>query len=185
VTAWGRAALSPTAGKGWVDLEAGVFYRRAIGRRETKKRQTPVRIPPRLLCHLRRWARLGISKRHVVEWNDRPVKRLNKGFRSARRLAGLGADVVPHSLRHTCATWLAQRRVLAAYRYREVQNSLAHVARRAIGHPAPQDLGKHLPCPSISSWRVAMRRPSRHPRRRSRFPCILGRDRLPTRRLEA
>jgi integrase len=105
------AALSPTPGKGWVDLEAGVFYRRAIGRRETKKRQTPIRIPPRLLCHLRRWARLGISKRHVVEWNDRPVKRINKGFRSARRLAGLGVDVVPHSLRHTCATWLAQRRV--------------------------------------------------------------------------
>jgi integrase len=88
-----------------------VFYRRAIGRRETKKRQTPIRIPPRLLCHLRRWARLGISRRYVVEWNDRPVKRLNKGFRSARRLAGLGDDVVPHSLRHTCATWLAQRRV--------------------------------------------------------------------------
>jgi len=105
------AALSPTPGKGWVDLEAGVFYRRAIGRRETNKRQTPVRIPPRLLCPLRRWARLGISERYVVEWNGGPVKRINKGFRSARRLAGLGEDVVPHALRHTCATWLAQRRV--------------------------------------------------------------------------
>jgi integrase len=105
------AALVPTPGKGWVDLEAGVFYRRSIGRRETKKRQTPIRIPPRLLCHLRRWVRLGISKRYVVEWNGKPVKRINKGFRSARRLAGLGEDVVPHALRHTCATWLAQRRV--------------------------------------------------------------------------
>jgi integrase len=105
------AALAPTPGKGWVDLDAGVFYRRAIGRRETRKRQTPIRIPPRLLCHLRRWARLGISTRYVVEWNYRPVKRINKGFRSARRLAGLGDDVVPHTLRHTCATWLAQRRV--------------------------------------------------------------------------
>jgi integrase len=105
------AALEPTDGKGWVDLEAGVFYRRAIGRRETKKRQTSIRIPPRLLCHLRRWARLGISMRYVVEWNGRPVDRINKGFRSARRLAGLGADVVPHTLRHTCATWLALRHV--------------------------------------------------------------------------
>jgi hypothetical protein len=64
------AALSPTPGKGWVDLDAGVFYRRAIGRRETNKRQTPIRIPPRLLCHLRRWARLGISRRYVVEWSQ-------------------------------------------------------------------------------------------------------------------
>jgi integrase len=49
--------------------------------------------------------------RYVVEWNGRPVDRINKGFRSARRLAGLGADVVPHTLRHTCATWLALRHV--------------------------------------------------------------------------
>jgi integrase len=105
------AALAPEAGKGWIDLESGVFYRRAAGRRETKKRQTPVRLPPRLLCHLRRWARLGVSNRYVVEFNGEPVKRIGKGFRSARRLAGLGEDVVPHSLRHTCATWLAQRRV--------------------------------------------------------------------------
>jgi integrase len=87
------AALEPTEGKGWVDLEAGVFYRRAAGSRETKKRQTPVRIPPRLLCHLRRWARLGISRHYVVEWNGKPVKRINKGFRHARRLAGLGASI--------------------------------------------------------------------------------------------
>lgn len=105
------AALKPTEGKGWVDLEAGVFYRRAIGRRETKKRQTPVRIPPRLLAHMRRWARLGISRNYVIEWNGEPVERITRAFQSAVRLAGLGTDVIPHSLRHTCATWLAQRRV--------------------------------------------------------------------------
>jgi len=105
------AALEPTEGKGWVDLDSGVFYRRAAGARETKKRQTPIRIPPDLLRHLRRWKRLGISKRYVVEWYGKPVKRINKGFRHARRLAGLDADVTPHTLRHTCATWMAQRRV--------------------------------------------------------------------------
>jgi integrase len=105
------AALAPTPGKGWIDLESGVFYRRAVGRCETKKRQTPIRLPPRLLCHLRRWARLWLSKNYVVEFNGRPVLHVSKGFRSARRLAGLPEDVVPHSLRHTCATWLAQRRV--------------------------------------------------------------------------
>ena len=43
------AALMPTLGHGYVDLDAGVFYRRAAGSRETKKRQPPVRLPPRLL----------------------------------------------------------------------------------------------------------------------------------------
>jgi hypothetical protein len=33
------AALMPTVGRGHVDLEQGVFYRRAVGRRQTKKRQ--------------------------------------------------------------------------------------------------------------------------------------------------
>jgi integrase len=111
------AALEPTAGRGWVDLGTapdcsdGVFYRRPAGARETKKRQAPIRLPKDLTRHLRRWKRLGISKHYVVEWNGKHVKRINKGFRHARRLAGLGDDVTPHTLRHTCATWMAQRRV--------------------------------------------------------------------------
>jgi hypothetical protein len=35
------AALQPTLGRGWIDLDRGVFYRRPAGRRETKKRQPP------------------------------------------------------------------------------------------------------------------------------------------------
>jgi integrase len=102
------AALRPTEGRGWIDLEHGVFYRRATGALETKKRQPPVRLPPRLLAHLRRWKRLRLSSRSVVEWHGRPVLRINKAFRHARALAKLETDVTPHTLRHTCATWLAQ-----------------------------------------------------------------------------
>jgi integrase len=98
----------PTIGRGYVDLDAGVFYRRAVGARETKKRQPPVRLPPRLLAHLRRWQRRRLALRSVIEWNGRPVRRLNKAFRSVRQAAGLGADVVPHTLRHTAITWQAQ-----------------------------------------------------------------------------
>lgn len=102
------AALEPTAGCGWVDLENGVFYRRAMGVRETRKRQTPVRLPPRLLAHIRRWKRRKLSLRSVVEWNGVSVKRINKAFRGVRTDAGFGPDVTPHTFRHTCATWLAQ-----------------------------------------------------------------------------
>ena len=105
------AALTPAIGRGWVDLDSGIFYRSAIGAAATKKRQPAVRIPPRLLAHMRRWHRKGASVRAVIEWNGARVTKINKAFRSACTLAGLSVDVVPHTLRHTCATWLAQRGV--------------------------------------------------------------------------
>jgi integrase len=102
------AALMPTVGRGHVDLEQGVFYRRAVGRRQTKKRQPPVKLPPRLLAHMRRWAARGLARKTVVEWNGKSVESVRKGFAAAVEAAGLGADVTPHILRHTCATWLMQ-----------------------------------------------------------------------------
>jgi integrase len=102
------AALMPTIGRGHVDLERGVFYRRTEGAHETKKRQPPVRLPMRLLAHLRRWERLGIAKRAVVEWNGKPVRSVRKGFAAAVRAANLDKTVTPHVLRHTAATWAMQ-----------------------------------------------------------------------------
>ena len=103
------AALMPTIGRGHVDLERGVFYRRALGARETKKRQPPVRLPDRLLAHLRRWRRLGIAKQAVVEWNGKPVRSVRKAFAAAVKAASLdGLGITPHTLRHTAATWAMQ-----------------------------------------------------------------------------
>lgn len=104
------ATASPVRaiGRSWVDLERGIFYRLAEGKRATNKRQPPVPIPPNLLSHLRRWHRLGIAKTHFVEWNGNPVQSVKTGFKTAVRLAALGDDVVPHTLRHTAATWLMQ-----------------------------------------------------------------------------
>jgi integrase len=126
------AALGPTGGRGFVDLERGVFYRKGQGQRETKKRQPAVRIPDRLLAHMRRWARTPVKVKteargksrtagrmiahdYVVEWNGAPVGSVKKAFKSACEAAGLGwhdedgnfvTDVTPHVLRHTAATWL-------------------------------------------------------------------------------
>jgi integrase len=102
------AALRPTIGRGYLDLERGVFHRRAAGARETKKRQPPVRLPSRLLAHLRRWQRLGISTNAPVEWNGQPVRSVRKGFAAAVKTAGLDPKITPHALRHTAATWMMQ-----------------------------------------------------------------------------
>jgi integrase len=106
-----NAALHPAVGSGYVDLDRGVFQRRAQGARPTKKRQTPVRLPDRLLAHLRRWRRLGIATRAVVEWNGKPVRSVRKGFAAAVKAAAIDKSVTPHALRHTAATWLMQRGV--------------------------------------------------------------------------
>lgn len=103
-------------GRSFVDLERGIFYRLAAGRRATKKRQPPVPIPARLLVHLRRWALIDAKARqagepgrtHFVEWQGKAVASVKTGFASAVRQAGLGKGVSPHTLRHTAATWLMQ-----------------------------------------------------------------------------
>jgi integrase len=99
------AALKQTEGRGWIDTERGVFYRRPAGKRETKKRQPSVQLPPRILAHLRRWKRLGQD--FAVEWNGEAVKSVRKAFAACVKTAKL-KDVTPHVLRHTAATWLMQ-----------------------------------------------------------------------------
>jgi integrase len=133
------AALEPTEGRGWINLETGAFYRRADGRRETKKRQPPIRLPDRLLAHIRRWKRKGLCHKHVVEWNGYPVVRIVKAFRRAVADAGLDPDVTPHTLRHTAASWGMQNGAdhgeLADYLGMTIET-----LRRVYGHHDPNYL---------------------------------------------
>src|SRR6516164_3037418 len=60
-------------------------------------------IAPQLKPHLVRWRKH--SARWVIEYEGaRIARKLRRSWHSARKLAGLGADVLPH----TCATWLLQ-----------------------------------------------------------------------------
>jgi integrase len=107
------ASASPyrSLGHSFVDLNQGIYYRLAIGRRATNKRQSPAPIPPRLLAHMRRWVRCGVVSSHFVEWQGAPIKSVKTGFKHAVSLAGLWGRVTPHTLRHTATTWLMQRGV--------------------------------------------------------------------------
>lgn len=101
------AALAPAKDRGYIDLEHGLFIPQP-GKIETKKRQPAVRLPRRLLSHLKRWRKSG--QRFVVEWRGQPVARMDHGFRDAVQAAGL-QDVSAHTLKHTAITWLLQRGV--------------------------------------------------------------------------
>lgn len=94
---------------GWFDIERGVMYRRGQGEAETKKRRPPVPIPENLSPHVDRWRRITVKG--PVEYAGRLILKERRGFDRAKLLAGLGSEVTPHVLRHTCATWMLQRGV--------------------------------------------------------------------------
>ncbi len=105
------AALIPTIGRGYIDLQSGIFKRKPDNKKATSKRQPTVPLAPRLMTHIRRWHRLGISRAAVVEFNGKPVVNIKVGFDRVVGLAGLATEikekkVMPHTLRHTAITWM-------------------------------------------------------------------------------
>lgn len=98
------------AGGGHVDLSAGLIYRKGEGEAQTKKRRPPTPTDGLLAlpAHLARWRRLdGPMALYVASFHGRRQDRMQRAWRSACRLAGLGPDVTPHVLRHTSTTWEA------------------------------------------------------------------------------
>ena len=100
-----RLQWMPNTTGGWIDLTAGVLYRRAAGTVERGKRRPPLPIPPRLLPHLRRWRKH--TARFLIEWQGLPIaSQERRAWRRARELAGHDGEVTPPVLRHNAATWL-------------------------------------------------------------------------------
>jgi integrase len=93
--------LQPAVGAPWIDLENGVYY----GRGNPKKRQPGIRVPDRLLAHLRRWKKNG--QRRLVEFNGEPIESIDKAFAATVKACKLGKKIVVHSTRHSSITWLA------------------------------------------------------------------------------
>lgn len=93
-----------------VDLDQGRINFNQPGRRRTNKRRSHSPIPSRLLPHLRRARLRGTDLGFVINRNGRRLGDIKNSFNAACRRAGL-EDVSPHTLRHTCATWLMQRGV--------------------------------------------------------------------------
>lgn len=92
-----------------VDLERGTIDFNPPGRTHTKKGRAIVPIPHRLRWFLER-ARARASSSYVLNYHGVPIKRIKHSFANACTRAGLD-DVTPHTLRHTCGTWLAQQGV--------------------------------------------------------------------------
>lgn len=96
------------------DLDKGMIYRRGRQVSETANKRRPVvKLPRRLLAHMRRWDRLDRERKEtpaaIVHHGGMPCGKVRKGFAGCVRDAGLPAEVTPHWLRHTAATWLMEQ----------------------------------------------------------------------------
>lgn len=109
----------------WVDLEQEMIYRRGREEREHRTKRRPVvKLPPRLLAHMERWRRLdqtAMERRAradlpttsaVIHHGGQPLAgRIRTGFEGCVRDAQLPAEITPHWMRHTAATWIMQNGV--------------------------------------------------------------------------
>lgn len=143
-------------GHSWVDLERGIFYRLAEGKKATKKRQTPVPLPPQLLAHLRRWEEKRIFATHFVEWAGKPISSVRSGFERAVEFAKLPGKITPHTLRHTATTWLVQAGV-STWEVAGYTGMSPEMVEKVYGHHHPDYLknavaafGKHRQSVGIS-----------------------------------
>jgi integrase len=123
-----RAQWLPITTQPWMNLGAMIYQGRGQTERATKKRRPPAKIANRLRPHLVRWRRLDIARsaelrgagifgideeiRFVVHrmHDGKPLAgKIRSAWEGIIEDAGLGEDVVRHSLRHTVATWLMQK----------------------------------------------------------------------------
>ena len=153
---------SPT--NAWADLEQETIFRRGKQVREKATKRRPlVRMPQRLVAHMRRWRAADEAlqaERRTIEGQEEftvtsvlhhggaPIAgRIRRGFASCVRDAGLPAGITPHWMRHTCCTWMMERGVdpweAAAYagmsmktlesRYGHHRPTHQSAARKALG----------------------------------------------------
>lgn len=111
-----RACFHQEAGRPWIDLENGIFYRRPDQEHEIhNKRADPIRLPDRLLRLLRKWYRLdkrdGVpGYQYLIHYDGRSVD-CRKAFYTLKNIVFTkerARRINRHVLKHTCVTWLLQ-----------------------------------------------------------------------------
>lgn len=93
-----------------VDLEYERINFNEPGAARTNKGRAHLPIPRRLVTFLRLARRYGTDLGYVLHRDGKKLGSIKRAFNAACDAAGL-SDATPHTLRHTCGTWLAQQGV--------------------------------------------------------------------------
>lgn len=97
----------------WPQVSFGISGRidfNPPGRKRTNKGRAVIPMPEKLTVHLRHARERGSDLGYVLHRDGHRLGDLKRSFATACTDAGLD-DVTPHTLRHTCGTWLAQKGV--------------------------------------------------------------------------
>ncbi|MCX9148367.1 site-specific integrase [Erythrobacter sp. WG] len=121
-----------------VDFRRGVIDFNDPSRARTVKRRSRIPIPDRLMTFLRLARERGSDIGFVINRDGRRLQDVKRSFARACRIAGLD-NVTPHTLRHTCGTWMAQQGVPLF----EIGGWLGHSHERTVelyAHHCPDHL---------------------------------------------
>jgi integrase len=124
----------PNTEGGYVDLDRGFIDFNPVGRAQSKKRRARVPIAARLLP----WLRVArkITRQYVLECHGQPLGDLKASFATAAKAAGM-PNVHPHTLRHTCVTWLL-RDGLDVWQVGGFVGMSPQTVQQVYGHHAPE-----------------------------------------------
>nr|CAD6612613.1 integrase [Rhizobium sp. Khangiran2] len=128
-----EASFVRQPGKPWIDLQRGEYHRAAPGEVVAKNKKAPtIRIPRRLLSHMRRWYKMGA--RHPVEFNGKKAIDTRAFATVAEAVLGKERKVVAHTLRHTAATWLMRQSDISIHDISGYLGMSLEVLAKVYGH---------------------------------------------------
>ncbi|MBU2326242.1 MAG: hypothetical protein KJ755_02600, partial [Alphaproteobacteria bacterium] len=128
-----EASFVRQPGKPWIDLQRGEYHRSAPGEVVARNKQAPtIRIPRRLLSHMRRWYKMGA--RHPVEFNGEKAIDTRAFAAVVSAVFGDERKIVGHTLRHTAATWLMRQSDLSIHDIAGYLGMSLEVLEKVYGH---------------------------------------------------
>jgi integrase len=123
----------------WMDLDSRIFYRGGVSNKSpTNKKADPVKIPDELIHHLKRWREKNPGTDNVIDHHGEAgsvkgaFRRLKHEVLSSERAKKCNR----HTFKHTCASWLMQKRVPMAI-IAKYLSTTEEVIDRVYGHFSP------------------------------------------------
>lgn len=127
-----EASFIREPGKPWIDLQRGEYHRAAPGEIVAANKRAPtIRIPRRLLSHMRRWFKNG--SRYPIELNGKKVIDTRALSTVVKAVFG-ERKIVGHTFRHTCATWLMRQPELSLHDISGYLGMSLEVLEKVYGH---------------------------------------------------
>ncbi|RVH78095.1 integrase [Sinorhizobium meliloti] len=128
-----QASFVREPGKPWIDLQRGEYHRAAPGEAVAPNKRAPsIRIPRRLLSHMRRWYKLGA--RYPVELHGEKCVDTRALETVAKAVFGEERKIVGHTFRHTAATWLMRQSELSIHDISGYLGMSLEVLEKVYGH---------------------------------------------------